>query len=306
MTALAAAGLRKRYGQVVALDGVDLEVAPGEVLGLVGPNGAGKSTLLAAVAGLTTPDAGSVRVYGADGGSDRARALIGLAPQELAVYPTLTVERNLVFFARLAGMGAAAARRRCAELAEALELTPLGGRQVGTLGGGQQRRVHVAAALAGRPRLLLLDEPSAAADLETRAALVALVRAAAAEGAAVCYATHQLDEVEALGASVAVLHRGQVVARGSLAELVAAHASPVVELGFSGPVPAVPGLPGSATVNGDTLRLVAPDPGQAVAAVLRAAGADGARLRSVQVISPGLAAVFTAVTGEVYPSVVAP
>jgi ABC-2 type transport system ATP-binding protein len=220
---LVAAGLRKRFGDVTALDGLDLTVPPGEVTGLIGPNGAGKSTFMALAAGLLRPDAGAVTIAGADPARDprRARALLGLAPQEVALYPRVTVGEHLRLFGRLADLRGAALRRRIDETVQALRLTELLDRPAGALSGGQRRRTHAATALLHRPRVLLLDEPTAGADPTTREALLAAVRARAGDGAAVCYTTHYLPELEILQATVALLVRGRIIARGSRQDLLA-------------------------------------------------------------------------------------
>ena len=230
--ALAVRGVRKRHGDVTALDGVELEIAPGEVLALLGPNGAGKTTLVSIVAGLLRADAGRVRVAGHDIERDAhgARLLLGLAPQELGVYPTLSVRENLRFHGELAGLRRAELQRRVAEVAEALALAPLLGRPARTLSGGEARRLHTGMSVMGRPALLLLDEPTAGADVEMRAQLLALVRKLAADGAGVCYSTHYLHEVEQLGASVAILDAGRIVARGALAALLARYGRARLEL----------------------------------------------------------------------------
>jgi ABC-2 type transport system ATP-binding protein len=213
---LEATGLHRSFGATRALDGFDLAIAPGEVVGLIGPNGAGKSTFDRVVAGLLRPDRGRVVVAGIDVGRDprRARALLGMAAQEPAVYPTATVRENLRLFGGLAGLGRQALRaaldRTCAELL----LTDVADQPVGTLSGGQRRRVHAAAAMLHRPALLLLDEPTVGADPVTRDALLHAVRSRAAAGAAVCYTTHYLPELEVLDATVAVAVAGRVVARG--------------------------------------------------------------------------------------------
>jgi ABC-2 type transport system ATP-binding protein len=199
-------GLRKRYGDQVALDGFDLTVEPGEITGLLGHNGAGKTTFVEVVTGLVRPDAGRVATAGR----------IGYAPQELALYPTLTVRENLRLFAALAGV-----RRQDAivRLAEELRLTDSLDRPTGVLSGGQRRRTQAATALLGDPPLILLDEPTAGADPETRTALLAAVRARAQRGAAVVYTTHYLPELTELGATLAVAKGGRVIARGTREEL---------------------------------------------------------------------------------------
>ena len=224
MTALLeATGVVKRFGDTVALDGFDLAVAAGEIAGLVGHNGAGKSTFARVTAGLVTPDAGTVRVDGmnASRAADRVRPILGLAPQELALYPTATARENLFAFAGLYGLRRRDARRRIDQLAGALALGDVLDRRVRDLSGGQQRRLQAATAMIHRPRVLLLDEPTVGADPITRDALLAVVRAAADEGAAVVYTTHYLPELDTLDATLAVADHGRVVARGSRAELLA-------------------------------------------------------------------------------------
>ena len=224
MTALLeATGLVKRFGQTVALDGFDLAVEAGEIAGLVGHNGAGKSTFARITAGLVSPDAGAVSVNGMDASraAARVRPILGLAPQELALYPTATARENLFAFAGLYGLRRRDARPRIAELADDLVLGDVLDRRVRALSGGQQRRLQAATAMLHRPRVLLLDEPTVGADPITRDALLAVVRAAARDGAAVLYTTHYLPELDTLNATVAVADHGRIVARGSRAELLA-------------------------------------------------------------------------------------
>ncbi|MGZ4666842.1 MAG: ABC transporter ATP-binding protein, partial [Frankiaceae bacterium] len=240
-TVLSVEGLHKSYGQVKALCGLDLEVAPGQIVSLLGPNGAGKSTFVSIVAGLRRPDAGSVFVGGVDALArpKAARSLIGLAPQELGIYPVVTVRQNLTLFGELAGLGRRELRIRVQEVAEALLLDDLLDRLAGELSGGQKRRLHTAAALVHRPRLLLLDEATAGADVETRAQLVSLVRELAAEGPPSCTPRTTCREVETLGAYVVLIDKGSVLARGAVAELVARHGGSVVELRFDGEAPLI-------------------------------------------------------------------
>lgn len=291
-------GVHKRYGSVVALRGVDLSVAPGEIVGLVGPNGAGKTSLVSIVAGLRRPDEGTVTIEGHDvvAHPHRAREQLGLAPQELGIYPTISVRDNLVLFGELAGLRRRALDERIDEVATALGLADLLGRPGQALSGGQKRRLHTAMAMLHRPRLLLLDEPTAGSDIDTREQLLALVRRMADEGAAICYSTHYLPEVEALDASVAIIDQGQVVARGPLDELLAAHARAAVELVFDGPVPSLDG----GVIDGDRIRITSPQPAAAAARALAALGEATSRLESVEIIRPTLEAVYLNVTGRRY------
>jgi ABC-2 type transport system ATP-binding protein len=216
---LRATDLVKRYGELHALDGFSLTVAPGEICGLIGHNGAGKTTFVEMVTGLGRPDSGTVTIGGLP--PRRARHLFGLAPQEIALYLSATVRQNLRLFGGLAGLRGRTLRTAIAETAEALRLTELLDRPVGLLSGGQRRRVQAATALVHRPPLLLLDEPTVGADPDTRQALLDLIARTAAKGAAVCYTTHYLPELVELGASLAVCAAGRVVARGSQETLLA-------------------------------------------------------------------------------------
>ena len=278
--------VRKAYGSLVALDGVDLAVEAGEVVGLVGPNGAGKTSLVSIVAGLRRADEGRVQVGDIDvvRHRDRVGPLVGLAPQDLALYPTLTVRDNLVVFGELAGLRRRALRARIDEVAAALALDDLLARRSMALSGGQKRRLHTAMAMLHRPPLLLLDEPTVGADIESRARLLAHVsHLAREEGAAVVYSTHYLPEVEQLGASVAVIDRGRVLARGSLSDLLTRHARAAVELVFA---------------DGQRRRIVTDEPARAAAAALAALGDDAARLAGVEIVQPTLESVYLAVTGR--------
>ncbi|WDN50556.1 ABC transporter ATP-binding protein [Streptomyces clavuligerus] len=300
--ALALHAVGKRYGTTTALDGVDLTVAAGEIVGLLGANGAGKTTLMSLVAGLLRADSGRIEICGrpltGDRSHDRrARLDLGLAPQELGVYPPLTVRQNLRFFAELAGLRAREARRRIEETAAPLGLTALLDRRVSRLSGGEQRRVHTALALLHRPPLVLLDEPTAGVDVETRTRLIAHVRELAATGTAVCYSTHYLPEVEALDASVAVLHQGRMVARGTLAEVVRGHGESAVELTFPGPPPPLR-LPWPVTVGAEVLRVQVEEPQSAVPEVLAALGDTAGSLVGLRVVRPGLESAFLRLTRE--------
>jgi ABC-2 type transport system ATP-binding protein len=218
---LEARGLVKRYGDRAALDGFDLDVRAGEITGLIGHNGAGKTTFMEVVTGLVRPDRGEVRVGGVDARRHprAARALLGIAPQELALYLTATVRDNLRLFGALAGLRGGPLRRAVDEIAAELMLTDVLDQRAGLLSGGQRRRTQAGTAMIGGAPLLLLDEPTAGADPQTRTALLTAVRARAAAGAAVLYTTHYLPELADLDATLAVARDGRIIARGSQASL---------------------------------------------------------------------------------------
>ena len=290
--ALVADTFRKRFGPVVALDAFDLTVEAGEIVGLVGHNGAGKTTFARAVAGLVRLDGGRLRVAGIDAAHEprRARAAVGWMPQDLALYPTCTARENLILFAGVNGMRRGDARRRAAELGAVLALDDVLDRPVRDLSGGQQRRVQAASAMMHRPPVLLLDEPTVGADPVTRAAVLAVVRAMAAAGGAVVYATHYLPELDVLGASLAVVSAGRVIARGTRRELLASTPGRAV-LRYAGPPPALPSrLSGAAAVEvaESDVTIIASDPAACVAGLLagHAGGVD--RLRAIELSPPTL------------------
>jgi ABC-2 type transport system ATP-binding protein len=215
---LHADGLIKRYGAVRALDGFTLDVAAGEITGLVGHNGAGKSTFVDVLCGLVRPDGGAVTIEGRP--PRAARGDVGVAPQQIALYPSATAREHLRLFGRLAGLRRRALAAATDEVVDALMLTGFLDRRVGLLSGGQQRRVQAATALLPRPGLLLMDEPTAGADPQTRQSLLAALRRRADAGAAILYTTHYLPELAELEATVAVAQRGRIIARGTSAQLL--------------------------------------------------------------------------------------
>jgi ABC-2 type transport system ATP-binding protein len=292
-------GLTKRYGDRTVLADVDLEVGAGEVVGLLGPNGAGKSTLVSIVAGLRRADAGTCTVRGIDalGGSRDVRHLVGLAPQDLGVYPTLTVAENLDFFGRLAGLRGRVLAERIAEAADGFALTTLHERSVQQLSGGERRRVHTAVALLHHPPLLMLDEPTAGVDPGTRAGILDVIRRLAEHGTAVLYSTHYLHEVEQLDASVTLLHEGQVVARGWAGDLIARHGGAAIEITFRGPPPSLR-LPHRVEATERTLRVFVDNPEVELAAIVGSLDDAAGRIETVEVIRPDLESVFLALTGQ--------
>lgn len=204
------------------LDGIDLALAPGETLALLGPNGAGKTSLMRLVAGRLAPEAGTVRVGGADPHrSGEARRAVGWVPQDIALYPRLTVAENLSVFAQLAGLRRGERRDAVARALALGDIAPVAGRVVSTLSGGYQRRVNIAAGLIGRPDLVLLDEPTNGVDLAARAAIHAVLHRLREQGTAILIATHDFPEAERLADRVAFLAQGRIVREGRLADLLA-------------------------------------------------------------------------------------
>ncbi len=296
---LSVTDVSKSYGDVAALDGVNLEIPAGTVMATLGPNGAGKTTLARVVAGLVKPDRGDVRIMGIDAVAHgtRARRHLGYAAQDIAVYPGNTVRENLVFFGRIAGLGSRAIASQVEALCTGLNMSDLVDRRAALLSGGQCRRLHTAVALIGRPALVLLDEPTAGVDLETRGALVELVRSVAAEGTAVCYTTHYLPEVEQLSAEVAFIDHGRIIATGHVDELMAKYTSSILTIRFDGPPPSVP----EGVIDPDdpwALRIVCDSPGPKAAEILLLLGAAADRIVALDVARPSLDTVYFHLTGR--------
>ena len=217
---LRCAGLRKRYGERVAVDGVSFSIAPAERYGLLGPNGAGKTTTISMLCGLVQPDEGEVWIDGHRGGTLEAKAAVGYVPQDLALYPDLSATENLRFFGELYGLSGA---ELAARIAETLELVGLGDRgkdRIGTYSGGMKRRANMAAGLLHRPKLLVLDEPTVGVDPQSRNAILETVGRL---GIAVLYTTHYMEEAAKLCDRIGIIDDGRLIAEGTAEALIGAH-----------------------------------------------------------------------------------
>jgi daunorubicin resistance ABC transporter ATP-binding subunit len=227
--------LAKRFGQVVALDGVDFEVPHGTVFGLLGPNGAGKTTAVRILTTIIAPDRGRARVLDQDvvREPDAVRLSIGLAGQYAAVDPNLTGRENIRLMGRLAQMPTNQIRPRADELLERFDLVDAADRPVRTYSGGMRRRLDVAASLVQRPPVLFLDEPTTGLDLQSREELWNMIRELVEGGTTVLLTTQYLEEADRLAHSIAVIDRGKVIAEGTPEELKSRLGTTVVELGFA-------------------------------------------------------------------------
>jgi ABC-2 type transport system ATP-binding protein len=235
--AIHAEGLVRRFGDNIAVDGVDLKVAPGEIYGLLGPNGAGKTTTIRMFATLLRPDSGSARVFGHDvvAEANAVRGLVSLTGQFASVDEDLTGFENLVLIARLLGHSRKAARARAGELLDAFGLTEAAGRQVKKYSGGMRRRLDIAASIVVTPDLIFLDEPTAGLDPRSRNQVWDIVRTLAAGGTTVLLTTQYLDEADQLADRIAVIDHGRVIAEGTPGELKASVGSGTLHVRLRSP-----------------------------------------------------------------------
>jgi ABC-2 type transport system ATP-binding protein len=214
-------GLRKEFGELVAVDGVSFAAQPGEIFGLLGPNGAGKTTTIGCLSGLVAPTAGHVQVMGHDVVRDgrAARRALGVVPQEIALYDDLSATENLAYWGGAQGLRDPALRHRMAEVLELTGLQDRAKEPVKNFSGGMKRRLNFACGIIHQPKVLLLDEPTVGVDPQSRVRLLELVRGQAHAGACVLYTTHYMEEAESLCDRLAVIDHGKVIATGTLAEL---------------------------------------------------------------------------------------
>ena len=300
-------GLRKAFGDLVAVDDVGFSIDQSETYGLLGPNGAGKTTAISMIAGLLEADAGSVRIAGETmtTTSIATKSLIGLVPQELAIYPDLTGRENLSFFGRLYGLGGGDLSSRVDEVLEVVGLTDRAKDRAKEYSGGMQRRLNIGIGLLHRPRLLILDEPTVGVDPQSRNAILSSVESLAGEGIAVLYTTHYMEEAERLCDRVGIIDEGHIKAEGTRRELTAlVGGRDMIHLGASGTlddaVEAIDRLDvvQAVTPSDGGIDVVSSDGSRALPAILEAAAGAGAYITSVEITEPDLESVFLHLTGK--------
>ncbi|MDZ4178832.1 MAG: ABC transporter ATP-binding protein [Coriobacteriia bacterium] len=305
---VAVQGLVKRFGDLVAVDNVEFSIAAGEIFGLLGPNGAGKTTTISMISGLLEPSSGDVIVAG-DSVRTKPRAVkrsLGVVPQEIALYPTLTARENLQFWGRMYGMSGKALS---SAVDEALELAGLADRakeRIEKYSGGMKRRINIAAGILHKPRVLLMDEPTVGIDPQSRNHILEQVKELNAAGMTVLYTSHYMEEVELLCDRVAIVDHGKVIAMGTLAELrTLVGDADIVRVGVDDTLSedalaAVSSLPGvqKAERADSMLEALATDGGGALAGIISALNAAGEKVHSVEVIEPNLESVFLHLTGK--------
>jgi ABC-2 type transport system ATP-binding protein len=304
--AISVSGLVKSFGKVRALDGIDLAVQKGTVLGVLGPNGAGKTTTVRILATLLKPDAGSARVAGLDVVRDAGalRAKIGLAGQYAAVDANLTGRENLEMVGVLAQMPRPAIKPRAGELLDRFQLSDAADRTLKTYSGGMRRRLDIAASLMNKPPVLFLDEPTTGLDITSRNELWEMIRELVSDGTTVLLTTQYLEEADILAKRIAVVDGGRVIANDTPAALKAQLGSTVFEMDMpagSGERAVgllTPVVDGKVEREGEHLRITTNKGPSALVEILRTLDVAGLEPQSLTVREPSLDDVFLALTGR--------
>jgi ABC-2 type transport system ATP-binding protein len=301
--------LVKKYGDFTAVKGITFDVAEGEIFSLLGPNGAGKTTTISMLSTLIAPTGGDAAVGGHSILREpmAVRNLIGVVPQELAVYDELTGRENLVFWGQMYGLSGKTLKVRIDEVLEQIGLTDRAKQRVKTYSGGMKRRVNIGVGLLHKPRLLFMDEPTVGIDPQSRRAILDSVKALQAQGMTVLYTTHYMEEAQELSSRVGIIDNGVLIALGTQAELtrqVGESDTLVLHIDENQNgetlAAAVRSLPGvlRADVTDHTVAVIAPRAEEILVPVITKANALGVKIRSVDIQEPDLEAVFLSLTGR--------
>ena len=296
--------LRKQYGAVTALDGLDLDVAEGEMFGLLGPNGAGKTTTVGILTTRVRATSGEAIVAGKNVMTEpvAARAQIGVVPQQPNPDLQLTVRENLVFHATYHGISRAEASRRADVLLERLGIADKGGAKAQTLSGGQKQRMMIARALTHEPRVLFLDEPTVGLDPQGRHGVWEILNDLRKQGRTIVMTTHYMEEADQLCDRVAIIDKGKLLALDTPAALRAqAPGETIIDVTldrpFDGELPVLNAIT-RAEVRGPMLRAYAPSPATGVPSILGFAEAGGYTVRDIHLSRPSLETLFISLTGR--------
>lgn len=304
---LIAQDLIKSFGDVEAVKGVSLQIARGEVFGLLGPNGAGKTTTISMLSGLFPPSGGTITVDGLDLAKEThaAKAKMGLVPQDLALYPTLSARQNLTFWGRIYGLKGKQLQARVAEMLEMVSLTEKADKAIDTYSGGMKRRINIAAGLLHKPHILFLDEPTAGVDPQSRNAIFEGVEALNRAGMTVIYTTHYMEEAQRLCHRVAIVDLGKIIALDTPAALIRSLGGGVVMLGIGEDAPGnlaeciaqVPAVR-SVRLSDGRLHIETHRLQEGLMGILEVTNEADVHITSLDILEPNLESVFLHLTGK--------
>jgi ABC-2 type transport system ATP-binding protein len=304
---LAIRDLSKSFDGRKALDGVTLDLSPGETLGLLGPNGAGKTTLVRSVAGRVVPDGGSLSILGLSPEDDSARAVRGWVPQEIALFPLLSARENLWTFGRYQGLAGGALDAGIRKSLDWIGLSDRAEDKTDRLSGGMKRRLNIAAGTIHEPRVLLLDEPTVGVDPQSRERIYAMIGELKAGGVSILYTTHYMEEAERLCDRIAIIDNGRIIASGTTEELIrkSVGAKQALTIDTTAPIPSDirerlsrAGATLLGDGEGDRLQASVEDPATQIRQLLELLHAGHVGVRDLTLKSPTLEQVFLQLTGR--------
>ena len=302
-------GLEKSYGSLQAVKGIQFSIQQGEIFSLLGPNGAGKTTTISMLSTLIQPTHGDAHIDGFSILRDalKVRRVIGVVPQDIAVYETLTARENLLFWGRLYGLSGTELQKRTGQILEQIGLTDRAKSRVETFSGGMKRRLNIGVGLLHQPKIIFMDEPTVGIDPQSRRNILDAVKDLNRQGLTILYTTHYMEEAEELSNRVGIIDHGQMMAIGTqkeLTRLVGEHETLRIHLGEDQPAGAlvselqkIPAVIQASATDGDVVVIV-PSAGEALAPVIGCTNQLNYRIRGVDIQEPNLEAVFLHITGR--------
>ncbi len=307
MKAIEVNDLRKSFGNLQAIQGVDLVADQGEILSLLGPNGAGKSTTISILSGLLSPDSGDARImgYSITQKPQVAKKQLGVVPQEIALYPDLSARENLIFWGKMYDLRGSVLKQRVDEVLEIIGLTDRQKDHIGKYSGGMKRRVNIAAALLHNPQVVIMDEPTVGIDPQSRRHILDNIKALNSQGMTVLYTTHYMEEAAELSDHIAIMDQGKIIAYGTHAELIKLIGEQTrIDLTFNTDVahilPAWKAIEGVSTVDATDgkVTMLVDDSNRVLPRLIEVATNGSVRILSVDIQEPNLEAVFLHLTGR--------